>query len=58
MTDPSHFHHHATGGIPRQLTEGIRARVFPGVHLMLSVVEIEPGSVSPVHAHPNEQWGV
>ncbi|MBI2199661.1 MAG: cupin domain-containing protein [Candidatus Rokubacteria bacterium] len=58
MTDASHFHHLATGGIPRQLTEGIRARVFPGVHLMLSVVEIEPGSVSPVHAHPNEQWGV
>ena len=32
--------------------------MFPGEHLMLSVVEIAPGSVSPVHAHPNEQWGV
>ena len=25
---------------------------------MLSVVTLEPHSVSPVHAHPNEQWGV
>src|SRR5438034_7072343 len=25
---------------------------------MLSVVELEPWSESPVHAHPNEQWGV
>ncbi|MBI1958684.1 MAG: cupin domain-containing protein [Candidatus Rokubacteria bacterium] len=56
--DAQRFHNITTGGIPRQLTEGIRARVFPGVHLMLSVVEIEPGSASPVHSHPNEQWGV
>jgi len=25
---------------------------------MLSVVEIEPWSESPVHSHPNEQWGI
>jgi quercetin dioxygenase-like cupin family protein len=25
---------------------------------MLSVVTIEPHSSSPVHSHPNEQWGV
>ena len=25
---------------------------------MLSVVTLEPHSVSPVHAHPNEQWRV
>ena len=24
----------------------------------LSVVTIEPHSVSPVHSHPQEQWGV
>ncbi len=58
MADASRFHNLKTGGIPRELTKGIRARVFPGVNLMLSVVEIEPGSVSPVHSHPNEQWGV
>ena len=53
-----HFHNLGRGGIARTLAPGIRARVFPGTHVMLSVVEIEPGSESPVHAHPNEQWGV
>jgi quercetin dioxygenase-like cupin family protein len=52
------FHNLREGGIPRTLASGIRARVFPGTHVMLSVVEIEPWSESPVHAHPNEQWGV
>jgi quercetin dioxygenase-like cupin family protein len=32
--------------------------VFPGVHAMLSVVTLEPDAVSPVHSHPNKQWGV
>ena len=58
MTDASCFHNLKEGGILRQLAQGLTARVFPGQHLMLSVVEIEPGSLSPVHAHPNEQWGV
>jgi quercetin dioxygenase-like cupin family protein len=58
MSDTVHFHNLKTGGIPRELSSGIRARVFPGEHLMLSVVEIAPGSTSPVHAHANEQWGV
>jgi quercetin dioxygenase-like cupin family protein len=52
------FHNLREGGIPRELAKGIHARVFPGEHLMLSVVELEPWSESPVHAHPNEQWGV
>ena len=56
MADASCFHNLKVGGIPRQLAEGLSARVFPGEHLMLSVVEISPGSVSPVHSHPNEQW--
>ena len=58
MADASCFHNLKEGGIPRQLAAGLHARVFPGEHLMLSVVEIQPGSVSPVHSHPNEQWGV
>jgi len=58
MADASCFHNLTEGGIPRQLAEGLSARVFPGEHLMLSVVEIQPGSVSPVHSHANEQWGV
>jgi quercetin dioxygenase-like cupin family protein len=52
------FHNLREGGIPRVLAQGVRARVFPGEHVMLSVVELEPWSESPVHAHPSEQWGV
>ncbi len=52
------FHRLHEGGILRELAPGVTARVFPGVHAMLSVVTLEPHSTSPVHAHPNEQWGV
>src|SRR5438132_6313330 len=52
------FHNLREGGIVRQLAPGITARIFPGVNAMLSVVTLEPHSVSPVHSHPNEQWGV
>jgi quercetin dioxygenase-like cupin family protein len=58
MIDPGWFHNLREGGIQRELAPGVNARIFPGVHVMLSVVTLEPGSVSPVHAHPNEQWGV
>jgi quercetin dioxygenase-like cupin family protein len=58
MSDASCFHNLRAGGIPRVLAGGLRARIFPGQNLMLSVVEITPGSVSPVHSHPQEQWGV
>jgi quercetin dioxygenase-like cupin family protein len=58
MSDASCFHNIREGGIVRSLAPGLTARVFPGEHAMLSVVTIEPNSVSPVHSHPNEQWGV
>ena len=58
MSDASCFHTLHAGGIVRQLAPGVTARVFPGVHAMLSVVTLEPHASSPVHAHPNEQWGV
>lgn len=45
-------------GIPRQLAEGIQARVFAGDKLMLSVVRLAPHSTGQVHSHPEEQWGV
>jgi len=45
-------------GIRRKLGEGINTRIFPGEHVMLSVVRIEPNASGPVHSHPNEQWGV
>ncbi len=59
MSTDSCFHNlHDDGGIPRELAPGIAARIFPGVHAMLSVVRLAPHSTSPVHSHPNEQWGV
>ena len=58
MIDASCFHNLREGGILRELAPGITARIFPGENAMLSVVTLEPGSISPVHSHPNEQWGV
>lgn len=58
MSDRSCFHNLREGGIVRQLAPGITTHIFPGVKAMLSVVTIEPYSSSPVHSHPNEQWGV
>lgn len=58
MGDASCFHNLGEGGILRSLAAGITARIFPGVNVMLSVVTIEPHSTSPLHSHPNEQWGV
>ncbi len=48
----------ADPGIPRTLAPGITAKVFCGEQVMLSFVTLEPHSESPVHSHPNEQWGV
>jgi quercetin dioxygenase-like cupin family protein len=58
MEASSCFHNLREGGIVRQLAPGIAARIFPGVNVMLSVVTNEPHSVSPMHSHPHEQWGV
>ena len=45
-------------GIPRKLAEGITTHIFPGQHVMLSVVRMAPHSTGTVHSHPEEQWGV
>ncbi len=45
-------------GIPRQLTEGVSTRVFPGDQAMLSLVTIEPNAEGRLHSHPEEQWGI
>lgn len=58
MSDADCFHKLGEGGIVRELAPGVTARIFPGVNVMLSVVTLEPGAVSPLHAHTNEQWGV
>jgi quercetin dioxygenase-like cupin family protein len=41
----------------RELFPGVRIRVVAGERLMLSRVELDPGAVVPVHAHPHEQFG-
>jgi quercetin dioxygenase-like cupin family protein len=58
MADSTHFHNLRRGGLVRELAQGITARIFPGINVMLSVVTLGPHAVSPVHSHPNEQWGV
>ncbi len=47
-----------TGGTPRNLTQGMKANLFFGDNVMLSVVEIEPNTAGRLHSHPEEQWGI
>lgn len=47
-----------TQGIHRTLGSGIQTRIFPGQHVMLSVVRIEPDTTGTVHSHTEEQWGI
>ena len=47
-----------TQGIHRDLAPGLKTRVFPGDHCMLSIVTIEPNAHGTIHSHPQEQWGV
>jgi quercetin dioxygenase-like cupin family protein len=42
---------------PRQIWDGVHARLVEGAGLTLAVVEISPGSRVPRHAHVNEQLG-
>lgn len=50
--------HDDSRGIPRQLAEGLSARIYVGDHSMLSIVRIAPHSEGKIHSHPEEQWGV
>jgi quercetin dioxygenase-like cupin family protein len=43
---------------PHELVAGIHARTAWGEHMLCSVVDLQPGSVLPVHSHPHEQVGV
>jgi quercetin dioxygenase-like cupin family protein len=45
-------------GIPRDLTDGVKTRIFPGENVMISVVRITPNRKGDIHSHPQEQWGV
>ncbi len=42
----------------KQLAPGVTTNVAWGEKLMLSVVELEPGSIVPMDAHPHEQAGI
>ena len=41
----------------KQLAQGTMAGLAWGKNIMLSLVEIGPGSVVPMHSHPHEQAG-
>ncbi len=42
----------------KELVPGTTASLAWGKNIMLSVVEIGPGSVVPMHSHPHEQAGM
>ena len=41
----------------KELAPGVRARTFWGEKILLSIVDVEPGAVVPMHSHPHEQAG-
>jgi quercetin dioxygenase-like cupin family protein len=43
---------------PQKIWEGVTGRALHGQRLTLALVELEPGSVVPEHAHDNEQVGM
>jgi quercetin dioxygenase-like cupin family protein len=43
---------------PQLIWEGVTARAVHAERLTLALVELEPGSVVPEHAHDNEQVGI
>ncbi len=42
----------------RELAQGVTLRTMWGDKIMMSMVEIAPNAVVPMHSHPNEQAGV
>jgi quercetin dioxygenase-like cupin family protein len=42
----------------KEIAPGTQIKVAYGDKLMLSFVEVKPGSVVPLHSHPHEQGGV
>jgi quercetin dioxygenase-like cupin family protein len=43
---------------PKPIWDGIAARTVQGRQVTLSVVELDPGTAIPEHAHENEQVGI
>ena len=46
------------GGIIKEISPGVDARIFTGEHSMVSIVTIEPYSQHEIHSPPQEQWGL
>jgi quercetin dioxygenase-like cupin family protein len=42
----------------QELCVGVSARVAWGERIMLSFVDLAPGSIIPGHSHPHEQMGI
>ncbi len=42
----------------RELGPGVKLKPMWGEKIMMSLVELEPNSVVPMHSHPNEQAGM
>ena len=40
---------------PKRVWEGVLARVVEGDRITMSILELEPGTLVPEHAHENEQ---
>ena len=57
MTDNFFHIDDLSQGLARELTDGIKTRVFSGDKAMLSVVRIAPNARGTLHSHPEEQWG-
>lgn len=53
----SYFHNPADRK-PASTVPGISLRTFWGERMLVSVVDLEPNAVLPVHSHPHEQAGM
>ena len=60
MPQKDEFHNldDLTGGLFRELGEGITTCIFSGEQAMLSIVTIVPNCQGTLHHHPEEQWGL
>ena len=47
----------ADDAIQRELAPGVKLKTMWGDKIMMSLVELDPGSEVPLHSHPNEQAG-
>jgi quercetin dioxygenase-like cupin family protein len=43
---------------PREIAPGIRTRPVWGERIMVSIIDVDPGSEVPPHVHPHEQMGL